>query len=655
MRRDSQNKRKNMIVSNETPDQKDLILQQLNKLYNDPLRIRIKYQGQYEEKDDEYTYSSYESVDRDFETGEVIESETIDYSSTEFSEDESKNTSDKDFIVDDSDTQDGDFDIRDSKEKDKYDFESADMMILYRDILKEIKKTGMNCDEPVKQSVYQTVTKLEKKYKDLFLVLFEPKMDREHWKIGKNKEEISQVEPLLIKIYDELEKEYELISESGIIGSQLPYKLKKEMLEQLHVLKNMPNFNPEYFELRRSMINTIQSYNRQKIEKANQLEEIDKFEHELKTMCEANPYLFKIHELKNNFDEMTLSILYKKYKESENHELDSDTRSLSKIWLDNVLSLPFNKNHQVKTDSIRNIIVDMKKIMDNKIYGLDIVKEQILCIMNNRLRNPSKHNIPIAMEGPPGTGKTVLAKCIADALGLPFEHISLAGVSDGCTLKGKEPVWVGAQPGRIVKILQRMNCSNGIVFIDEVDKVRNTSHGKEVQSVLLDILEYPQNTHFVDSFIGNDIHIDLSNIIWIVAMNDSTELEKSLISRLNIVKIPEYKTNDKMKICNDYIIPSILEEIQLPKDKIEFEASALRYLIEHCKDEGVRIIRNKLKQLFNKISLVYSTQIENEEMEFSFGKTKDFKFPLTIDTSIMTKFIKINDEVEHWKQYSMYR
>lgn len=614
--------------------------------------------NQYDDYEDEdYTYTTY----TDSQLSETLSDEDIEL-------DEVDDEMETDEVDEEMETDKSNKNKKRKRNKRKIDLENliydeADISPLQKDIINEYKKMCSKEEkediknlERVKKSIDKTMKKIKEKHKDILMSVFEPVTNRETWKIGVEEEVVNKIQTEYNKIMDEIEKEKKSVCEEGILNSNMPYNEKKTCMEKLEILRSVNDFTHDYFELRKQISEKIKHFNETKID-TEILTKMNDFEKDMKIVSKtnSNPLLLKLYAIKDYIDEQTLGFIYSKYIKM-NNETDSETRSLSKVWLENVVSLPFNKMYvsKMQKNSIHQNIIDMKSKMDSVIYGLDDVKEQILCIMNNKLRNPTKHHIPIALKGPPGTGKTVLASCIAETLDLPFQSISLAGINDNCILKGRDPGWVGAQPGRFAKMLQQLKHCNGVVLIDEVDKVYNTPHGLEVQSVLLDVLEYPQNNRFVDNFIGSEIPIDLSNIIWILSLNNDELLDTALISRMNVVEIPEYTTKDKYQICKTHIIPSILETISLPSDSYSLDDDALYYLINNTNDKGVRVLRNKLTQLFNKISLIYYSQKDQKNLSFSFGKVQDFTLPVHITIPFLRKVLSTRNTNEEWLRNTMY-
>jgi len=216
------------------------------------------------------------------------------------------------------------------------------------------------------------------------------------------------------------------------------------------------------------------------------------------------------------------------YERLQRYDTESSQYASLREKLKWALSLPYRKiiNPTLSpTDhmGINLYCTQIKEKLDEKIYGMNQVKEEMLETVVNRITNPHHKNGHIALKGEPGVGKTVICQTLAEALDLPFERIALGGLKDSSLLKGNDNVWVGAEPSIILKALKRMNCANGIIFFDEIDKLGETAGGFEVQSALLHITDPSQNMEFKDDFLSEFPH-DISKILFLFAMNDDSLL-----------------------------------------------------------------------------------------------------------------------------------
>jgi len=337
--------------------------------------------------------------------------------------------------------------------------------------------------------------------------------------------------------------------------------------------------------------------------------------------------------------------IYERYNEYMSLEKNSTSKASVKSWLDHVLKIPFGK---VKEDGSKNMstpdmLIKLKTGLDKKLYGMTEVKEQLLCIFNNRMQNPTTTGMAIGMVGSPGVGKTSIAKAIAEILDLPYGQISLGGMVDSCLLDGQGEGWVGASPGKVVKILQDNKFMNGVILFDEVDKLGHTQHGKEVQYSLLHITDFTQNTEFKDHYIGHNLPIDLSKMIFIYAMNNTEDIDPALISRIPIVKIDNYKPPEKVTILTKYVHPLLVKNCGWTVNDIVLPYETAEYIITKVKEGGkeeggIRKIKDFLTVVINKTSLLLSIPLERrKDVGLTFDTNQIVKTPVVLTPSMIDK------------------
>ena len=330
------------------------------------------------------------------------------------------------------------------------------------------------------------------------------------------------------------------------------------------------------------------------------------------------------------------SIIYNKYKRFCELSQQDDEYYKIKHWLWWALELPYSNitSFNYNSEQISSLLLKVNKYLNQQLYGMEKVKEQILLFLNCKLNYPNMKNISLGLLGSPGTGKTKIAKCLSKVLEFPFEQISLGGVKDSDFLKGHSYTYVGSQPGEIVRCLRKMKSSNGILFFDEYDKI---SDNKEINSSLLHITDYSQNMSFNDNFL-DDIQIDLSNIWFIYSMND-TPKDNALKDRIFIIEIPDYSIEDKINIVKNYIIPTILDTMNLPFNIINIDDKTILYIINTYTENsgGIRPIEWVFNNILRKIGFLYSNKSINDT-QLSFYVNK-INFPYTITEKNINKLI----------------
>ena len=323
----------------------------------------------------------------------------------------------------------------------------------------------------------------------------------------------------------------------------------------------------------------------------------------------------------------------------------SEHFKLLKQGSDNIVNLVNNSIDLLDANfnKINNYIIDVNKILDVAVHGHDKAKRQVERIIGQWI-NGEKSGYCFGFEGPPGVGKTSLAKkgiaeCLKnnDGISRPFSFIAIGGSSNGSTLEGHNYTYVGSTWGRIVDILMEKKCMNPIIFIDELDKVSRTEHGKEIIGILTHMIDPTQNDTFQDKYF-NGIDIDLSKILFIFSYNDVDAIDKILLDRIHRIKFEHLTLEDKLVITRMYILPEIFTKMGL-EDVIYFSNEIIEYIIEEYTFEpGVRKLKEILFEIIGEINL--SILKENKQYEIPINVTID---------DIRTKYLKDRHEIKNKK------
>ena len=261
--------------------------------------------------------------------------------------------------------------------------------------------------------------------------------------------------------------------------------------------------------------------------------------------------------------------------------------------------------------SIKNIDVDLKRVhdvLDASIHGHDYAKNQILKIIGQWM-NGEQTGYCFGFEGSPGVGKTSVAKkglanCLLDADGAsrPFAFIALGGSCNGSTLEGHSYTYVNSMWGRIVDILMETKCMNPIIYVDELDKVSKTEHGKEIIGILTHLIDTTQNDCFQDKYYSG-INIDLSKALFIFSYNDPENIDRILLDRIHRIRFDNLTLENKMVIVKDYLLPEINEKMGFC-DVVVLEEGVIEYLIEtFTMEPGVRKLKEVIFDLYGEINL----------------------------------------------------
>jgi ATP-dependent Lon protease len=284
-------------------------------------------------------------------------------------------------------------------------------------------------------------------------------------------------------------------------------------------------------------------------------------------------------------------------------------QSINSDYFNYLLTIEKNVNEIVrKNDEIAKYINTFNSILDSAVYGHKNAKLQIERILGQWISGESS-GYCFGFEGLPGIGKTSLAKkgianCLKDKNNnpRPFSLIALGGSCNGSILDGHNYTYVGSTWGKIVDILMEHKCMNPIIFIDELDKVSKTEHGKEIIGILTHLIDSTQNTNFQDKYFSN-IDLDLSKALFIFSYNDVELIDKILLDRIHRIKFDTLTLDDKLIIVKDYLLPELYTKFKL-NDTLIFQDDKIKYIIEHYTNEsGVRKLKEVLFEIISSINL----------------------------------------------------
>ena len=306
-------------------------------------------------------------------------------------------------------------------------------------------------------------------------------------------------------------------------------------------------------------------------------------------------YLKKYYEIEQYLAKSAKEEVYKVIKRLKTAFAESQEMTVLKTYLDYIFELPWSK----KTEDNLNI-QEAKKILDNEHYDLLDVKERILEFLSVRKLNPSSKAPIICFSGPPGAGKTSIAKSIATALGRECIRISLGGIKDEAEIRGHRRTYVGAMPGKIMQGLKQAGVVNPIFILDEIDKLSSDFRG-DPSSALLEVLDPEQNNTFKDHYLN--IEYDLSRVLFIATANNLETIPPALKDRLEVIKLSGYCEEEKIEICKRFIIPKKVKDSGLKEKDLKFSDKVLVDIIRHyTKEFGVREIERQISRLCRKVA-----------------------------------------------------
>ncbi len=273
----------------------------------------------------------------------------------------------------------------------------------------------------------------------------------------------------------------------------------------------------------------------------------------------------------------------------------SNEGGLLKTYLDELLAMPWNKSDKVKID-----LKSARDTLDSQHSGMTGVKERILEHIAVMKKTGTNRGTILCMVGAPGVGKTSLGKSVAAALGRKYQRISLGGISDEAHFRGHRTTYIGAQTGRIMDALKRCKTNNPVIVLDEIDKMGRDWRG-DPEAALLEILDPEQNKTFRDHYL--EVDFDLSNVLFIATAN-SMNLSSALKDRMEIIEIPGYSIDDKVRIAREHLIARAARDTGWDMSNIIIDDDAIRHLIRnYTSEDGVRELQRELTAILRRALL----------------------------------------------------
>ena len=271
----------------------------------------------------------------------------------------------------------------------------------------------------------------------------------------------------------------------------------------------------------------------------------------------------------------------------------SQDANVLRTYLETVLELPWNKMTKDNMD-----LKHAQEILEADHYGLEQVKERVLEYLAVRILTKKGTSPILCLVGPPGTGKTSIARSIARALGRKYVRISLGGVRDEAEIRGHRKTYVGAMPGRIVEGIKQAGVGNPLMLLDEIDKVSSDYKG-DTSSALLEVLDSEQNVRFRDHYI--ELPINLSEVLFIATANTTQTIPGPLLDRMEIIEVNSYTENEKFHIGKNYLIPKQMEKNGLAKEQLTITGPALEKMIHnYTREAGVRNLERRVGDICRK-------------------------------------------------------
>ena len=389
---------------------------------------------------------------------------------------------------------------------------------------------------------------------------------------------------------------------TDVIAANMPFSFEdaQELLEETNVMRR-------YELLVYKIVNEIQAQKVKEEIQSKVKERVDKnqreyiLREELKVIREElgdDNTMSDADEFQQAADALKAS---KEVKEKLNKEIKRFRNSMNspaetgviRTYIETMLEMPWDKTCKEHKD-----IAFARQVLDEDHYGLEKVKERVLEYLAVRALTKKGEAPIICLVGPPGTGKTSIAKSLSRALKKPYVRISLGGVRDEAEIRGHRKTYVGAMPGRITAALQQAGVSNPLMLLDEIDKTSSDYKG-DTSAALLEVLDPEQNSRFMDHYI--EVPQDLSEVLFIATANDVQGIPRPLLDRMELIEIAGYTENEKEHIAKEHLIPKQMEENGIEKGKLTIQSAALKKIINnYTKEAGVRNLERTIGQICRK-------------------------------------------------------
>ena len=317
---------------------------------------------------------------------------------------------------------------------------------------------------------------------------------------------------------------------------------------------------------------------------------------------DADGYMEQLEKL--NADKETKEKIKKEIQRFKGMPGGSQEANVLRTYIETVLEMPWKKVSRDNQD-----IIHAKEILEEDHYGLEKVKDRVLEFLAVRALTKKGTSPILCLVGPPGTGKTSIARSVARALGKKYVRISLGGIHDEAEIRGHRKTYVGAMPGRIADAMRQAGVANPLMLLDEIDKVSADYRG-DVSSALLEVLDGEQNVKFRDHYL--EIPLDLSGVLFIATANDASTIPRPLLDRMEVIEVSSYTENEKFHIARKYLIPKQLERNGLTEEMLSFSDKALEKIIHnYTREAGVRNLERRIGEICRKAAREFLEKKKN--------------------------------------------
>ncbi|NBU34173.1 AAA family ATPase [bacterium] len=338
-------------------------------------------------------------------------------------------------------------------------------------------------------------------------------------------------------------------------------------------------------------------------------------------------------------------------------DINSSEYYKNQMFVDACLSFPWNSQFNVQkiveSTGVRAFIKYLQSHLDNEIYGMESVKNEIINVVCKLITNPNANRNNIALYGKAGIAKSKIIKVLSDVLGIPMKTISLGGIKDSSFFLGHGYVYVESGPGKILQNIIDSKVNNPIVYFDELDKVSETSNGTDIYSFLCYLTDPTQNNEFTDHYFYG-MKFDLSKVLYVFTFNDISKVNPVLLDRLNVIYVSPPCEADTVYILQRYSVPEILKNIGI-QQPFRLEDASVISVMSFCKDyidfnvsSGIREYYRVIEKVFleiNKCLLLQTSHFGPDDYTISNAKFSEFF------DKVKTQFLHINDNTSFSNMY----